>query len=64
MPYVIRPAAIKVATPDLNDTGDWPMMPSFNVDGARTTDTGLVDRHGNAIMRVQAPIGFGRDNEQ
>lgn len=27
------------------------------------TDTGLLDRHGNAIMRSPNPVGFGKDLE-
>ena len=27
------------------------------------TDTGLLDMHGDAIMRAPNPIGFGRDVE-
>jgi hypothetical protein len=43
---------------------DWddpcPLLPALSVDGQKQVDTGLVDRLGNAIMRVQNPIGFGR----
>lgn len=27
------------------------------------TDTGLLDAHGNPIMRAPNPMGFGRDGE-
>ncbi len=36
------------------------LTPDLCVDGAKETDTGLIDLHGNAIYRVQDQIGFGR----
>ncbi|WP_157783546.1 hypothetical protein [Rhizorhabdus wittichii] len=46
---------------------DWwdrgPLLPTVSVDDRREIDTGLIDHFGNAIMRVQPPIGFGRDGE-
>jgi len=60
MPYVIRPT-------DPQDDPWWtaadPHKRDISVDGPKHVDTGLVDRHGHAIMRTQAPIGFGRDSE-
>lgn len=49
-------------------TSEWwmdqgPLIPALNVDGPKEVDTKLVDRHGNKIMRLQPPIGFGRDEE-
>lgn len=44
--------------------GDEPLHPSLSVDGAKEVDTGLIDGSGNAIYRLQEPIGFGRDNER
>lgn len=32
--------------------------PHLEVDGPRETDTGLVDHYGNAVYRLQDPIGF------
>lgn len=43
-------------------TFDWdvdvPLIPSLSVDGSYERDTGLVDQHGNKIMRIPASIGF------
>ena len=60
MRYVVRLAKpLYVETPLWGDNE--PMRPSLHVDGEKQVDTGLVDRHGNAICRrVQAPVGFGR----
>lgn len=49
-----------------SDSAWWdqgPLVPQITVDGPARIDTGLVDRHGHAIERVQPPIGFGRDAE-
>lgn len=62
--YVIVPSSDRVETPYLSNPGDWPLLPSVSVDGPVHVDTKLIDRHGNAIMRVQDPIGFGRDRER
>lgn len=37
--------------------------PCLNVDDANRVDTGLVTSTGEAIYRVQPPVGFGRDDE-
>lgn len=58
--YRARPPQQRVRA-DYWDTG--PLIPDVRVDGPKEVDTGLVDRFGNSIMRVQAPIGFGRDRE-
>lgn len=58
--YTIRPAQPKATQSD----GWWdlgPLLPNLSVDGPKEADTGLVDRFGNRIVRIQPPIGFGRD---
>ena len=61
--YVTRAAKpLYVETPLWDDQRD-PFHPHLNVDGEKSVDTGLVDVRGNAIHRVQAPIGFGREHE-
>lgn len=35
-----------------------PLLPGLSVDDNRPVDTGLVDRHGNPIMRLPEPMGF------
>lgn len=35
------------------------LTPDLTVDGAKEVDTGLVSASGDAIYRVQDPIGFG-----
>lgn len=40
-----------------------PLLPSLTVSDHRPVDTGLVDRHGNPIMRAPRPVGFGRDSD-
>lgn len=40
-----------------------PLHPELTVDGEKQVDTGLVDAKGNAIIRMQEPIGFGRNRE-
>lgn len=62
--YITRPPV--QTAPRGDDDGWWdrgPMLPSLSVDGPVEIDTKLVDRFGNQIMRVQPPIGFGRDGE-
>lgn len=46
--------------------GRWddPMIPAINVSDHQPVDTGLVDKHGDPIMRAPNPIGFGRDKER
>lgn len=65
MRYVIRAAYTE--KPDSDRYRPWmndgPMLPGVEVDGPAEFDTGLIDEHGNAIWRMQAPIGFGRDDE-
>jgi hypothetical protein len=60
--YVARPQANGVPPPgSAEDT--WftdPMVPPLYVDGEKQVDTGLVDRKGNRIFRLQDPIGFHR----
>ncbi len=60
--YVTR-AAWTEETPDIGEAWHGPMTANLSVDGPKEISTGLVDRHGRAIMRIQAPIGFGRDSE-
>ncbi len=36
------------------------LRPNLLVDDAKVVDTGLIDRHGAAILRVQDAIGFHR----
>ena len=63
MRYVTRAAKpLYVETPLWPDAE--PLHPSLTVDDGKEVDTGLVDAKGNAIYRLQEPIGFGRDNEQ
>jgi hypothetical protein len=61
MPYVTRPVDPFENAPWLSETDRH--RPDIHVDGPKHVDTGLVDKDGHAIMRVQAPIGFGRDSE-
>jgi hypothetical protein len=53
--------------PSTNDDDDWlvskPLIPHLDVPDHESTDTGLVDKNGNSIMRAPRPIGFGRDRE-
>lgn len=56
MKYVSRPNSPRA---EWWDDG-CPLILSLNVDGGKEVDTGLIDRHGNVIMRLQNPIGFGR----
>lgn len=44
-------------------TNDDPLLVQPTVDGPKEVDTRLVDRFGNQIVRIQPPIGFGRDEE-
>lgn len=68
--YFTRPKAATVFAPG-QDWG-WCEMPDFgrasNVSGFEVsdfvpTDTGLLDHHGDAIMRAPNVIGFGRDDD-
>lgn len=42
---------------------DYPLLPDIHVPEHKPIDTGLLDKHGDAIMRGPNPMGFGRDNE-
>jgi len=47
---------------------DWldderPLIPTIDVPEHEAVETGLLDEHGNAIMRAPNPIGFGRSEE-
>jgi hypothetical protein len=58
--YVTRAAKpLYIETPLWDDAK--PFHPDIRVDDAKEVDTGLVDRLGNAIYRLQPPIGFGRE---
>lgn len=60
VPRYITRARGFVETPLFDDQREGG-RPEISVDGAKETDTGLFDRFGNMIMRLQDPIGFGRD---
>ena len=63
MLYVTRAGKpLYIETPLWDDSQ--PPQLSFTVDDAKEVDTGLVDAKGNAIYRLQDPIGFGRDAER
>jgi hypothetical protein len=58
MRYVTRAAKpLYIETPLWGDNE--PFRPTLAVDDSKSTDTGLVDASGNAIYRLQEPIGFG-----
>lgn len=59
--YFSSPKAIKPSADWIDD--DSPLIPALSVADHEAADTGLVDIHGNAIMRAPNPIGFGRDSE-
>ena len=42
---------------------EYPGLPDIHVSGPRDVDTGLVTVRGDPIFRLQAPVGFGRDEE-
>lgn len=42
---------------------DVPLIPSIEVEGEKIVDTGLIWEDGSPIIRMQNPIGFGRDEE-
>lgn len=48
---------------DAFDPLDEPPRPAISVDDSRQVDTGLVTARGMPIMRLQPPVGFGRDEE-
>jgi hypothetical protein len=60
--YLVRPRAGAWIKGDHYDY-DEPLRLSLTVDDAKETDTGLVTLTGEPIYRLQAPIGFGRDEE-
>lgn len=57
--YAIMPHGKVAASFD----DDWPLLPDLHVPDHRPIDTGIVDRNGDAIMRMPNPIGFGRESE-
>lgn len=38
-------------------------MPNISASGHEATDTGLLDIHGDTIMRAPNPMGFGKNEE-
>lgn len=63
--YFTRPTTAKFPVVRADDwyaeTG--PFVTSLTVCDHEATDTGLLDQHGDAIMRAPRPIDFGRDDE-
>lgn len=59
MRYVTR--AFYVETP--LEEGNGSLVPDIQVDGRKQVNTGLVTARGEPIMRLQDPIGFGRNND-
>ncbi|WP_333883814.1 hypothetical protein [Sphingobium yanoikuyae] len=56
-----RPAIARASDDDWVPIGNSWHVPM--VADHEAADTGLLDAHGNAIMRAPNPIGFGRDGE-
>lgn len=52
--YVSRPKSSWVA----DDVWEEPFIPSLTVEDSEPVDTGLFDKDGNTIWRVNDPIGF------
>ncbi len=61
MRYVIRTRAVHQDQPYDDEE---PLRLSLEVEGAKEVDTGLVSEHGDPIMRLADPIGFGRCHER
>lgn len=56
----------KAAKPKAEWDDDWGLIMPFGIPSVpehEATDTGLLDRRGDCIMRAQNPMGFGRDDE-
>lgn len=62
MRYVRAGKPLYVETPLWE--GDNPsLVPHIDVDGPKIVDTGLIFEDGTPVMRIQPPIGFGRDED-
>jgi len=62
MRYFTRPRALDRIQDEFWDD-ESPLLPSLSVPDHEAVHTGLVDRHGDPIMRAPNPIGFGKDQE-
>lgn len=58
--YFTRPQP-KAIAPRAAWYDDTPLLPALTVDDHETVHTGLVDKHGDPILRAPNPIGFGCD---
>lgn len=62
--YFVSKRALRVPSAWIDDDPfGAPMVPSLSVSDHEAVDTGLLDVHGDAIMRAPNPMGFGRDDE-
>lgn len=59
--YFVRPRALWVEDEDAWEVGSSSHIPT--VSDHEATDTGLLDRNGDPIMRAPNPIGFGKDED-
>jgi len=62
--YFSRPAT--VSQKEIVRSAWWesdPLLPSLTVPDFVAIETGLLDAHGDPIMRAPNPMGFGRDGE-
>lgn len=59
--YFSQPQAIRPRADWIDECN--PLLPSLTVSDSVAIDTGLLDAHGDSIMRAPNPMGFGRDGE-
>lgn len=52
------------AKPRADFWGDDPLIPSLTVAEREPVNTGLLFPDGSPVMRVNDPIGFGREHER
>lgn len=64
--YFSAPRALIVLEPMIAENTSfqpWPLLPSVCAPDFEATDTGLIDKRGDPIMRAPNPVGFGKDHD-
>lgn len=56
--FTTRASSRRLWVEDETFASEGPMLPALSVSDHEATDTGLLDQHGDCIMRAPNPVGF------
>lgn len=62
--YFTRRPSARHWVEDETFANEGPMLPAISVSDHEATDTGLLDQHGDCIMRAPNPVGFIWEEKQ